>query len=136
MSKVKQCVGKEGFQRMNYLYQASNAIATESKANNVASVFYTNLLVNVSKRQSKGCKDIAMKRTVCKGCRCLLLAGVTCKVRIKKKKVIWTCMSCRTSKVFEIRNRNYMPWTQRKESVVDILDYTPQQDLGLEKNNK
>ncbi|KAJ8980681.1 hypothetical protein NQ317_013293, partial [Molorchus minor] len=78
MGKLKKCAGKEGFQRMNYLYQASNTLITENAASNIAASLYMNLLVNVSKKTVQRL-DIEIKRTICKGCRNLLLAGLTCK---------------------------------------------------------
>lgn len=77
------------------------------------------------------CRDIPIKRSLCKRCRTLLLAGLTCKVRIKKKRVVWTCLKCATSKVFPTVNSDYLTWTQKDESVIEILDYTPK-----EENNK
>ncbi|XP_018563051.1 ribonuclease P protein subunit rpr2 [Anoplophora glabripennis] len=128
MSKIKKCVGKEGFQRINYLYQASNLLATENASCSIASSLYSNLLVNISKKTVQRI-GIDIKRTICKGCRSLLLAGITCKVRIKKKKVIWMCLECGTAKTFETVNKTYMPWSQSEESIVEILDYTPQENI-------
>lgn len=75
-----------------------------------------------------------MKRTICKSCRCLLLAGITCKVRVKKKKVIWTCLKCRHSKVYETKDKNYKCWTQKDESLVDVFDYSV--NYTTDKNKK
>lgn len=69
-------------------------------------------------------RDIPVKRTICKGCRTLLLAGVTAKVRIKKKNIVWSCLKCNTKKTFET-NDDYMPWSQKNESIVETLDFTP-----------
>ncbi|CAH0551288.1 unnamed protein product [Brassicogethes aeneus] len=132
MSKVKKCVGKEGFQRVNYLYQVSNELATESIPCNVASTLYSNLLVNISKKTVQRI-DIPIKRTICKGCRSLLLAGVTCTVRIKKKRAIWKCVKCNVEKRFDAR-REHVPWTQNKDSVVEILDYNPNTQSQLTEN--
>ncbi|KAJ3649235.1 hypothetical protein Zmor_020988 [Zophobas morio] len=121
-SKIKKCPGKDTFQRMNYLYQACNATATENAASNSASILYSNLLVAISKKAVQRL-DIDLKRTLCKGCRSLLLAGVNCKVRIKKKRSIWICTNCSTSKVFDLRNPDYQPWPQQAESLVEVIDY-------------
>ncbi|KAJ8925717.1 hypothetical protein NQ315_009564, partial [Exocentrus adspersus] len=95
---------------------------TENTSCGVASALYCNLLVNVSKKTVQR-MDIDIKRKICKGCRSLLLSGITCKVRIKKKRIIWRCLKCRTCKIFETKNKTYVPWSQRKESIVEILDY-------------
>lgn len=68
-------------------------------------------------------RGIEVKRTICKGCRSLLLPGITSKVRIKKKKVIHHCLICRTRKVFITKNKNYTPWTMKSESLAEILEY-------------
>lgn len=82
------------------------------------------------------CRDIPIKRSICKKCRTLLLAGMSCKVRIKKKKVVWICLKCQTPKVFTTENREYSTWTQKEDSLLEILDYnTPlQDDLHLQEN--
>ncbi|KAF7279058.1 hypothetical protein GWI33_007692 [Rhynchophorus ferrugineus] len=122
MSNTKKCPGLESFQRMNYLYQASNALITENFPAYKASNHYTNLMINVSKKSVQRI-DIEVKRTICKGCRSLLLPGITSKVRIKKKKVIHHCVVCTTRKVFMTKNRNYTPWTLKSESLAEILEY-------------
>jgi ribonuclease P protein subunit RPR2 len=123
-NKIKKCAGKDSFQRMNYLYQACNALATENESDNVAAAMYSNLLVAVSKKAVQRL-DIEVKRTICKGCRSLLLAGVTCKVRIKKKRSIWSCMKCNTTKTFLLQDPGYEPWSLQDESLVDVLEYKP-----------
>ncbi|KAG5882737.1 hypothetical protein JTB14_004033 [Gonioctena quinquepunctata] len=107
---------------MNFLYQVSNLYLTENASSSLASSLYSNLMVNISRKTVQR-MEIDLKRTICKRCRCLLLAGITCTVRIKKKRVIWKCMKCGDSKIFETKRKNYVPWTQNKESHVDIIDY-------------
>lgn len=65
-----------------------------------------------------------MKRSICKFCRCILIAGITGRVRIKKKQVLWTCLKCSTQKKFETKNKDYLPWTLQEESIVETLDYS------------
>nr|CAH7765055.1 unnamed protein product [Callosobruchus chinensis] len=117
----KKCAGKEGFQRMNYLYQAANTLATENESKHVASIHYINLMQNISKKTVQRL-DIDTKRTICKGCKSLLLAGVNCKVRLKKKRLHWTCSLCGRTKTFETKNRNYCPWQQNPDSIVQVVD--------------
>ncbi|CAG9865295.1 unnamed protein product [Phyllotreta striolata] len=134
MSTVKKCPGKEGFERINYLYQISNLMATKNQSCHVAASLYSNLLVNVSRKTVQRL-DIQTKRTLCKSCRCLLLAGITCKVRVKKQKVTWTCLHCKKAKVFETRDRNYECWTEKPESLVETLDYSLGKDSETNKKN-
>lgn len=61
---------------------------------------------------------------------------MTCRVRIKKKKVVWTCIKCRTAKVFPTENGEHLTWTQKPESVVEILDYTPKEDIKQDADNQ
>ncbi|RZB40590.1 ribonuclease P protein subunit rpr2-like [Asbolus verrucosus] len=58
VSKIRKCAGKETLQRMNYLYQACNAVATENESSNAASVMYSNLLIAVSKKAVQRIKRI------------------------------------------------------------------------------
>ncbi|CAH2009445.1 unnamed protein product [Acanthoscelides obtectus] len=119
--KVKKCAGKEAFQRMNYLYQAANALVTENESKYVASIHYINLMQSISKKTVQR-MDIETKRTICKGCKTLLLAGVNCRVRMKKKRLRWICNLCGQTKTFDMNNRNYCPWQQNPESTVQIVD--------------
>ncbi|XP_030760139.1 ribonuclease P protein subunit rpr2-like [Sitophilus oryzae] len=128
MNKIKKCAGMESFQRMNYLYQICNAMATQSKASHRASVQYSNLMINISKKAVQRL-DVEIKRTICKGCRSLLLPGITCKVRIKKKKLLHHCLLCSTTKVFPCKNKDYKLWVENP-SVVECLDYS------LDRNNQ
>ncbi|XP_060535387.1 ribonuclease P protein subunit p21-like [Cylas formicarius] len=124
MVNTKKCVGKDAFQRLNYLYQITNETATQSPSEHTASIHYSNLLINVSKKTVQRL-DIGIKRTICKKCRTLLLAGITSKVRIRKKQLVHTCMTCKTPKVFDVQNRQYLLWSQQKESIEQILNYSP-----------
>ncbi|CAG9766049.1 unnamed protein product [Ceutorhynchus assimilis] len=130
---TKKCVGKETFQRINYLYQLCNKLTTENRAAHIASNHYSNLAVNISKKAVQRL-DIDIKRTLCKGCRSILIPGVTCKIRIKKKKVLKHCMKCSRVKVFDTRNKNYVPWSHREESLVELLDYADEESES--KKNK
>lgn len=74
-------------------------------------------------------RDIPIKRSICKRCRTLLFAGITCRVRIKKKRIVWTCLRCQTLKKFPTENGECLTWSQKPESIVEILDYTPNEDV-------
>lgn len=66
MSKVKKCPGKEGFQRLNYLYQVgttkcfsylrkvhfqvANLFRGYDQTKTAVANFYSNLMINVSKK--------------------------------------------------------------------------------------
>ncbi|ENN71790.1 ribonuclease P protein subunit rpr2 [Dendroctonus ponderosae] len=131
MNNTKKCIGKDSFQRMNYLYQLSNQLATENQSAHIASVQYANLAVNISKKAVLRL-DADLKNTICKSCRSLLLPGITCKVRIKKKRIIKHCLKCNHMKIFDTRNQDYVTWNQRSESLVELLDYSATQSENEE----
>lgn len=123
-STTKKCVGKDVFERMNFLYQASNLLVSDYPTHHKTSSMYSNLLVNIC-RKAVLRLDIPIKRSLCKTCRIPLLPGITCKVRIKKKKIIWTCLTCNTCKMFDSKIHDFVPWTLQDESIVEVLDYSP-----------
>lgn len=121
-NRVKKCVGKEGFERMNYLYQISNAALKNQ--NLPASTLYSQLMVNVSKKTVQRMEP-EVKRTVCKRCNTFLQPGMTCKVRVKRKFLNVTCLVCATQKRFKL-DKNYELWCEKPEAVVETLDYNTQ----------
>lgn len=122
-SKVQRCIGKDGFQRMNYLYQICNSMIAENEAQHRAANFFSNLLIGVSRKTVQR-MEIDMKRTICKSCRCLMITGITCRVRVKKKKLIYTCLKCHRNKIFLSFKNDYKCWTQTNESLTNIYDYS------------
>lgn len=109
---AKKCEGRDGFERMNFLFQASNLLQTDQETLCRISDHCSNLLVNVSKRTVLR-MDRGIKRSMCKRCRNLLLPGFTCKVRLLKKQIIWRCLKCHKIKRF-----NSISWTQNDASGV------------------
>lgn len=73
---------------------------------------------------------------MCKRCRAILLPGVTCKVRIKKKRLIQHCLKCKAAKIFNIADKDYLIWCQRAESLVEVLDYSPKEDVNSKETKK
>jgi RNase P subunit RPR2 len=98
--------------RMNYLYQAAHSVldSTEKdkktkKSNQVVAAYYTQLMVGIGhKAVQRSSKEV--KRTICKGCRGLLLPGQTAKVvfTAKHKKVGSICLLCKTKKIFPLNH--------------------------------
>ncbi|XP_034936767.1 ribonuclease P protein subunit rpr2 isoform X2 [Chelonus insularis] len=111
--------GKPVFERMNFLYQASQIMA---KIDPVASSFYGNAMINCAKKTvSKIEPDI--KRTMCKSCQSPLVAGETARVRLMTKpikSIKITCLLCKTSKRI-VNKKEYKLWLECPESVVKIL---------------
>lgn len=121
MSKPKKCQAKESLERMNYLYQIANELMASNSTNSALSKSFSNLMIQVSKKTVQRI-DVDIKRRICKGCKSILLPGVNCKVRIKKKIVKWSCCTCQNLKVFPSRNENPV-WSQNEESIVEVLNY-------------
>ena len=100
--------------RLNYLYQSANVILQESKKtkdkknnknNEKVANYYSQLMVRIGQgavqRLSKN-----LKRTICKGCRSLLIPGTNaeiCKVDKKQRKFGSVCSMCKTKKMFPIK---------------------------------
>lgn len=68
------------------------------------------------------CRDLNIKRSICKGCRALLIAGVTCTVRLRKKKLMWTCSVCNTVRTYNVSTKHQL-WLDHPDSVVETLNY-------------
>ncbi|KAK9873589.1 hypothetical protein WA026_023146 [Henosepilachna vigintioctopunctata] len=121
MNKQKNCQGKESLQRINYLYQVANQLMGTNSANTKASIACSNLMIQVSKKSVQRI-DVDVKRRICKACKTILLPGISCRVRVKKKMVKWVCLTCEKSKIFDSQG-NETVWSQRSESIVEIIDY-------------
>lgn len=116
--------------RLNYLYQSANTLLKESKTkskkskktkgkksktqsnekkifknNEKVANYYSQLMVRIGQgavqRLSKN-----LKRTICKGCRSLLIPGTNaeiCKIDKKQGKFGSICSLCKTKKMFPIK---------------------------------
>ena len=116
--------------RLNYLYQSASTILQESKNkgnkklkikkknlrkktnakkicknNEKVANYYSQLMVRIGQgavqRLSKN-----LKRTICKGCRSLLIPGTNaeiCKIDKKQRKFGSICSMCQTKKMFPIK---------------------------------
>ena len=115
--------------RLNYLYQSANTILQESKNksnkklkiktngkkicknNEKVANYYSQLMVRIGQgavqRLSKN-----LKRTICKGCRSLLIPGTNaeiCKIDKKQRKFGSICSMCKTKKMFPIKAQKKKP---------------------------
>merc|ERR1711894_528436 len=113
----------ESAARMNFLYQAAHTILNEDKnseqaqkstnssknktkkSNQIVAAYYTQLMVGIGhKSVLRSSKEL--KRTICKGCRSLLLPGktATVKIKTKDKRIGSQCNICKTEKLFPLNH--------------------------------
>ena len=94
---------KDALTRINYLYQLAHEAL---KLNNQPlSRFYIYTMNGISKRLVIKI-DKSIKRTICKHCNSLLIAGITMRVRISSKRethIVETCLYCNNQKRYLAR---------------------------------
>ncbi|CAL7935861.1 unnamed protein product [Xylocopa violacea] len=120
-TNTKLCQGKDIFERMNYLYQASHLMALK---NRIAASYYGNTMVGCAKKSVLRIES-DIKRTICKCCQSPLIPGETARVRLVSKPVKavkWTCLTCLSVKRYPTR-KGYKLWTEEPNSVVQIFNY-------------
>ncbi|KAG7211859.1 hypothetical protein KM043_011080 [Ampulex compressa] len=121
-NETRACQGKDVFERMNYLYQASHLMALK---NRVAASYYNNMMVACA-RKAVLRMEPSVKRTICKRCQTPLIPGETARVRLSSKRVKgirYTCLTCMNSKRYPT-GKGYKLWTDQPESTIQLLDYT------------
>ncbi|XP_076228115.1 ribonuclease P protein subunit Rpp21 isoform X1 [Nomia melanderi] len=132
---IKLCQGKDIFERMNYLYQASHLMALK---NRVAASCYGNMMVGCAKKSVLRIES-DIKKTICKCCQSPLIPGETAKVRLMSKPVKgvkWTCLICLSVKRYPTK-KGYKLWTEQENSVVQIYNYAPKlKDIDSDFNAK
>ena len=99
--------------RMNFLYQAAHTIlnnqdkknSKSEKDSQTVAAYYTQLMIGIGhKAVLRSSKEL--KRTICKGCRGLLLPGKTAKPIFNKKnrQIGSVCSICKTEKIFPLNH--------------------------------
>ena len=89
--------------RMNYLYQLAH-LALQSKNESLAR-FYIYTMKGIAKRLVIKI-DHTIKRTICKYCNSLLIAGITMRVRVSSNRethIVNTCLYCGKQKKYLAR---------------------------------
>ncbi|KAM9321655.1 ribonuclease P protein subunit p21-like [Gastrophryne carolinensis] len=134
-----QIKDKEAFQRLNYLYQAAHCVLAQNPENVELARFYCHTEKMISKRLVLR-QDPSIKRTICKRCSSLLLPGITCTVRQRKRRgqrrTVVRCLSCGLTKHF-LSDPNHKLWCDQPEA---LLENQPKPDLcpgsSLQDQNK
>ncbi|XP_043266811.1 ribonuclease P protein subunit rpr2 [Venturia canescens] len=122
-NEEKLCQGKDVFERMNFLYQASRFVAGKSE---VAASHYGNVMMSCAKKAVLRVEP-EVKRTICKSCQSPLIPGETARIRIKSKPVKavqWTCLVCKTTRKIPSKKPHNL-WIDDPSSLVQVYDYTP-----------
>ncbi|XP_063809664.1 ribonuclease P protein subunit p21 [Pseudophryne corroboree] len=118
---ASQIKDKEAFQRLNFLYQAAHCVLAQNPENVELARFYCHTERTISKRLVLR-QDPSIKRTICKRCSSLLLSGITCTVRQKKRRgqrqTVVRCLSCGLTKRF-LNNPNYKLWCEQPEAQLE-----------------
>lgn len=99
------------FERIHFLFQAAHAVLSSNPSNVNLSRSYCSTLGQIARHQVLRL-DPHLKRRICKKCHILLLPGVTCMVRLRKRREkhsVVTCLDCGTVKRFVTR-RDYRLW--------------------------
>lgn len=126
MSKKKNFQGAEGFQRMNFLIQASHVVTEMGNSCPQLSCHYGNHISSIGKKlQLKMDPDV--KRSLCKCCQGLLIPSLTASVQIKDVKIgkkksrgkhkiqRWTCLLCKNFRDFPLR-KDKLLWVEKSEN--------------------
>lgn len=124
-----QIKDKEALQRLNFLYQAAHCVLAANPENVELARFYCHTQKTIGKRLVLR-QDPSIKRTICKRCSSLLLSGITCTVRQRKRRgqrlTLIRCLSCGLTKRF-LNNPNYKLWSEQPEA---LLENQPRPDIN------
>ncbi|XP_057296333.1 ribonuclease P protein subunit p21-like [Hydractinia symbiolongicarpus] len=93
-AKNMQLKGRDGYERMNYLYQSALHILRNQPENVELVRYYMRTLRKIKERKVLRWSR-EMKRSICNGCNMLLVAGITAQIRIRNnRRLVMTCLSC------------------------------------------
>ncbi|KAL5018537.1 hypothetical protein ScPMuIL_004259 [Solemya velum] len=117
MGKDKGLIGKETFQRLNFLYQAAHLCLTSTPSDLNLCRLYVHDLKSIAKKSVLRV-HFAIKRTICKKCDMLLVPGITAIVRNRSKRekhTVVTCLDCGQVKRFLWR-KGHKLWMENPEA--------------------
>ncbi|XP_075708911.1 ribonuclease P protein subunit p21 isoform X1 [Rhinoderma darwinii] len=103
------------------LEQAAHCVLAANPENVELARFYCHTEKTIGKRLVLR-QDPSIKRTICKRCSSLLLSGVTCTVRLRKRRgqrlTLVRCLSCGHTKRF-LNNPNHKLWSEQPEALLE-----------------
>lgn len=113
---------KDIYRRMNFLYQAAHTVLVVSPQDWDLSRHYTSTLKTLARKNVLRLHP-NLKRSLCKKCDIILIAGLTAKVRVKSEReehVVVTCIHCGFARRFLTR-KDYVLWHERPENIKEIV---------------
>ncbi|KAK0161223.1 hypothetical protein PV327_009718 [Microctonus hyperodae] len=119
--QMNLCHGKDVFERMNFLYQASQMIA---KVDINAASCYGNMMINCAKKSVLRIEP-DIKRSICKGCKSPLIPGESAKVRLISKPIKaikYSCLKCKLTKRIPTK-KGYKLWIDEPQACVKLYNY-------------
>ena len=90
-------VGRESYERINFLYQAAMQVVTSQPHNVELTRYYMKCLRDIKEKKVLRLSR-EMKRTICDRCNMLLVPGITASVTSANGLEIMTCLTCNTKK--------------------------------------
>ncbi|KFO25071.1 Ribonuclease P protein subunit p21 [Fukomys damarensis] len=114
---------REAFQRLSFLYQAAHCVLAQDPENQALARFYCHTEKTIAKRlvlrQQARPRDPSVKRTLCRGCSSLLIPGLTCTQRQRRRRgrrwTVQTCLTCQHSQRF-LNDPGHLLWGDRPEA--------------------
>ncbi|XP_035900073.1 ribonuclease P protein subunit p21 [Anopheles stephensi] len=117
------CVGRESYERMNFLYQAA---ALMSETHPQLSATYGRLAKSIGKKAVLRMEP-AIKRTLCVRCGVLLNPAITADIHdYRHKKLCYVqvnCKLCGYQKRF-YNNKNHQLWLENPSSLVERIEFS------------
>ncbi|XP_075411413.1 ribonuclease P protein subunit p21 [Tenrec ecaudatus] len=114
---------REAFQRLSFLYQAAHCVLAQDPENQALARFYCHTERTIAKRLVLR-RDPSVKRTLCRGCSSLLVPGLTCTQRQRRRKglrwTVQTCLTCQRSQRF-LNDPGHLLWGDRPEAQLGSL---------------
>ncbi|EHB16023.1 Ribonuclease P protein subunit p21, partial [Heterocephalus glaber] len=113
-----QVKDREAFQRLSFLYQAAHCVLAQDPENQALARFYCHTEKTIAKRLVLR-QDPSVKRTLCRGCSSLLIPGLTCTQRQRRRRgqrwTVQTCLTCQRSQRF-LNDPRHLLWGDRPEA--------------------
>ncbi|XP_066216064.1 ribonuclease P protein subunit p21 isoform X1 [Saccopteryx leptura] len=109
---------REAFQRLSFLYQAAHCVLARDPENQALARFYCHTERTIARRLVLR-RDPSVKRSICRGCSSLLIPGLSCTQRQRRRRgqrwTVQTCLTCQRSRRL-LNNPEHVLWGDRPEA--------------------